>query len=45
MRSDEASLRDEEYLRYGRQLMLAEIGEEGQVRLKAKSVPTPAPAR
>ncbi|MCS3457313.1 sulfur carrier protein ThiS adenylyltransferase [Aeromonas sp. BIGb0405] len=38
MRSDEASLRDEEYLRYGRQLMLAEIGEAGQVRLKAKSV-------
>ena len=38
MLSDEASLSDEEYLRYGRQLMLAEIGEEGQVRLKAKSV-------
>ncbi|MGN5027379.1 HesA/MoeB/ThiF family protein [Aeromonas rivipollensis] len=38
MRSDEASLSDEEYLRYGRQLMLAEIGEEGQARLKGKSV-------
>ena len=38
MLSDEASLSDEEYLRYGRQLMLTEIGEEGQVRLKGKSV-------
>ena len=36
MCSDEVSLRDEEYLRYGRQLMLAEIGEAGQVRLKGK---------
>ena len=33
MLSDEASLSDEEYLRYGRQLMLAEIGEAGQARL------------
>lgn len=31
-------LSDEEYLRYGRQLMLSEIGEEGQARLKEKSV-------
>ena len=38
MRSDAASLSDEEYLRYGRQLMLAEVGEEGQARLKGKSV-------
>ena len=38
MLSDEASLSDEEYLRYGRQLMLAEIGEDGQVRLKGKLV-------
>lgn len=38
MLSDEASLSDEEYLRYGRQLMLAEIGEAGQARLKEKSV-------
>ena len=38
MRSDAASLSDKEYLRYGRQLMLAEVGEEGQARLKDKSV-------
>ena len=38
MRFDEASLSDEEYLRYGRQLMLTEIGEEGQARLKGASV-------
>lgn len=38
MRSDAASLSDKEYLRYGRQLMLAEIGEAGQARLKDKSV-------
>ncbi|WP_439835999.1 HesA/MoeB/ThiF family protein [Aeromonas caviae] len=38
MRSDAASLSDKEYLRYGRQLMLAEVGEAGQARLKDKSV-------
>ncbi|MGL5484395.1 MAG: ThiF family adenylyltransferase, partial [Aeromonas veronii] len=38
MLSDAASLNDEEYLRYGRQLMLAEVGEAGQARLKDKSV-------
>ncbi len=27
MRSDAASLSDKEYLRYGRQLMLAEVGK------------------
>ena len=31
-------LSDVEYLRYGRQLMLAEVGEAGQARLKDKSV-------
>lgn len=31
-------LSDAEYLRYGRQLMLAEVGEAGQARLKDKSV-------
>lgn len=30
MLSDEASLSDEEYLRYGRQLMLAEMGKRGR---------------
>ncbi|MGG5828650.1 ThiF family adenylyltransferase, partial [Aeromonas salmonicida] len=29
---------DAEYLRYGRQLMLSEIGEAGQARLKEASV-------
>lgn len=38
MLSDAPSLNDEEYLRYGRQLMLAEVGEAGQARLKGKSV-------
>ncbi|QNF17086.1 HesA/MoeB/ThiF family protein [Aeromonas jandaei] len=38
MRSDAASLSDKEYLRYGRQLMLAEVREAGQARLKDKSV-------
>ncbi|MGL6049303.1 MAG: ThiF family adenylyltransferase, partial [Aeromonas salmonicida] len=31
-------LSDAEYLRYGRQLMLSEIGEAGQARLKGASV-------